>query len=51
MHQPITSSAEAAPLGAAAAIFTSGPDSLGKGGGERGGGKGKECEGLSARAP
>lgn len=51
MHQPITSSAEAAPEGAAAAIFTSGPEDLGTGGGERGGGKGKECERLCARAP
>lgn len=51
MHQPITSSAEAAPVGAAAAIFTSGPNSSGKGGGERGGERGKECEGHSARAP
>ena len=40
MHQPITSSAEAAPEGAAAAIFTSGPETwargVGKGEGERG---------------
>lgn len=48
MHQPITSSAEAAP--AAAAIFASGPSGLRRRARGRGGERG-DCEGRGARAP